>query len=62
MEENMREWDAQEEGRTVRERKKRNVLIEGAIKGLSRNTALGKFQESTKMTPAKTLSNNVEDA
>ena len=41
-EENMREWDAQEGGRTVRERKERDILIEGAIKGLTRNMKLRK--------------------
>ena len=37
--ENMRKWDAQEGGRTVQERKERDTLIEGAIKGLERNLA-----------------------
>ena len=39
----MNEWDAKDGGRTVRERKKRGILSEGAIKGPSRNIALGKF-------------------
>lgn len=39
----MREWDAQEGVRTVREKKKRDILTEGAIKGLVRNLALGSF-------------------
>ena len=30
-------------GRTVRERKERDILIEGAIKGLSKNIALEKI-------------------
>ena len=38
----MNEWDAKDGGRTVRERKKRDILIEGAIKELSRIIALGK--------------------
>ena len=33
----MRKQDAQERERTVRERKERGVLIEGAIKGIARN-------------------------
>lgn len=37
-EEDMRKWDAQEGGKTVRERKERVTLIEGAINGLSRNS------------------------
>lgn len=37
------EWNTQERGRTDRESKERNIVIEGAIKGLVRNTALGKF-------------------
>ena len=48
----MREWDAQEGGRTVRERKERDILIEGAIKGLSRNIALEIFQEIFKDDPS----------
>ena len=47
----MREWDAQEGGRTVRERKRKDILIEGAIKGLSRNIALGKFPGILKDDP-----------
>ena len=39
----MREWDAQEGGRTVGERKERAILIEGAIKGLVKKITLGKF-------------------
>ena len=39
----MREWDAQEGERTVREKKERNILVEESIKGLSRNIALEKF-------------------
>lgn len=31
--------------RTERERKERNILIEGAVKGLARNMALGKIPE-----------------
>lgn len=39
----MREWDAQERGRAVREKKlERDTLIERATKGLPRNIALGK--------------------
>ena len=51
-EENMREWDAQEGGRTVRERKERDTLIEEAIKGLLRNIALGKFPGIHKDNPS----------
>ena len=39
----MRERDAQEIGGKVRERKERDILIEGVIKGIARNIALGKF-------------------
>ena len=39
----MREQDGQDEGRTERERKKRNILIEGAIMGLERNKVVGKL-------------------
>ena len=39
----MREWDAHEGGKAVSERKQRDFLIERAIKGLSRNIALGNF-------------------
>lgn len=42
-EENKRKRDAQEKRRTIRERKKRNILIKRAIKGLARTIALGKF-------------------
>ena len=58
----MREWDGRNRGRTGRKRKERDIVIEGAIIGLARNLALGKFpgisQESTRMTPDKTLSNS----
>ena len=60
--ENMREQDAQEEGKIERESKERDILIEGAIKGLARNEALGKFPGIHRMTPSKTLSNCEEDA
>ena len=50
-EKNMREWDAQEMSRTVREKKERDTLIEGAIKELSRNMALGKFPGIHKNDP-----------
>ena len=42
-EKNMREQDAQGGGRTGRERKEKDTLIEEATKGLARNMALGKF-------------------
>lgn len=49
-EENMREQDAQElEGQ--RERNERDILIEGAIKGLIRNMALWKFPGILKDNP-----------
>ena len=48
-EENTREWDAQE-GRSERERNERDSLTEVVIKGLTRNMALRKFPESTRMT------------
>ena len=44
------------------ESKVRDILIEGAIKGLARNLALGKFPGICKMTPAKTPSNRGEGA
>ena len=50
--ENMSEQDVQEVGSTERERKERAILIEGAIKGLGRNMALGKFPEIHKNTPS----------
>lgn len=37
-EENMREWDVQEKGRTEKQIKESDILIEGAIKELSRNS------------------------
>ena len=51
-EENIREWGAQEAGRPVRERKERNTLVEGAIKGLWRNRALWKFPGIHKYDPS----------
>ena len=42
-EKNMWEKDGQIGGRTKRENKERDILIEGAIMGLARNLALGKF-------------------
>ena len=44
------------------ERKERDILIEEAIMGLARNLTLENSQESTRMTPAKTLSNRGEGA
>ena len=41
--ENIREQDAQEGGRALRESKKRNILIEGTRKGFGRNMAPWKF-------------------
>ena len=48
----MWEWGAQEVGRTEKERKERDILIEGAIKGLARNMALGKFPGIHKDDPS----------
>ena len=39
--------------REDRERKERDILIEGAIKGLSRNIALGKFPGIHKNDPSQ---------
>ena len=50
--ENMRESDAQEEGRTERKNKERDILSEGAIKRLVRNMALGKFPGIHKDDPS----------
>ena len=47
-EKRMREWNCQDEGRTEREKKERDFLIEGAIVGLARNLVLGKFPEICK--------------
>ena len=58
----MREWVAQEKEKTVQERKERDILIEGVTKGLSRNTALGKFPGTSRKTPTMILSNNGKDA
>ena len=51
-EENMREWDAQEGERPVRERKERAILVDGAIKGLARNMELRKFPRILKDDPS----------
>lgn len=48
--------------RSKRESKERDILTEGVIMGLVRNLTLGKSQESTRMTPTKTLSNSGKDA
>ena len=48
----MREWDAQEGEGQIRERKERDTLVEGAIKGLLRNIALGKFPGIHKNDPS----------
>ena len=61
-EEVIKDWNAQEGGTTMSKSKERDIFIEGAIKGLSRNITEGNFQESTKMTPTKALSNSGEDA
>ena len=58
----MKGWYSQDGERTEMESKKRDILIEGAIMGLARDLALENFQESTRMTPAKTLSNSGEGA
>ena len=50
-EENMREWDGQDEGRTERESKETDIFIEQAIMVLARNLALGKFPGIHRMTP-----------
>ena len=42
-EKNLREQDGRDGGRTERESKERDVLIEGAIMELTRNLALEKF-------------------
>ena len=55
----LEEWDDQDGERTEMKNKKRDVLNEGAIAGLARNLVLEKFP-STRMTPAKTLSNSGE--
>ena len=39
----MREWNGREGGRTERESKERDILIEAAIMGLARNLTLMKF-------------------
>ena len=54
----MRDPEGQVGGRTERESKERDILIEGAIMGLARNMALGKFPRIHRMTPAKNLSNS----
>ena len=46
----------------MRERKKRDILTEGVIKGLARNMTLGKFPGIHKDEPSKTLSNSEEGA
>ena len=48
----MREWDAQEGKRTLRERKERDALPEQAIKDLLKNITLGKFQGTHKDYPS----------
>ena len=40
---NLRGWDVQKGGRTVREGKKGDISIGGAIKGLSKNMTLWKI-------------------
>ena len=40
-----------ERGRTVRERMEKDILIEGAIKGLSKNITLGKLPGILKNDP-----------
>ena len=47
----MRKWDGRVEGRTERESKERDTLIEGAIVGLARNLALGKLLGTHKDDP-----------
>lgn len=38
-----------------RDNNERDILIKGAIIGLGRNLVLGKYQQSTRMTPARIL-------
>ena len=60
-EEDMRKQDA-EEGERIKRERERDILIEGAIKGLARNVNnWGNYKESTRMSPAKTLSNSGEN-
>ena len=47
-------------GEKLRGGNEKDILIEGAIVGLGRNQGLGKFPGSTRITPAKTLSNSGE--
>lgn len=62
LEEDMREQDDQDRGRTERENKGRDILIERAIMGLSRNLTLEQFPRIHRDDPistiAKTLSNS----
>ena len=48
----MRELDGRVGGRTERENKERDVLIEGDIVGLGRNLVLGKFPGIHKDDPS----------
>ena len=61
VEKNLRKQGIQEWGRTETESKERHFLVEGAIIVLGINLALENSQESTRMNPAKTLSNRGED-
>ena len=55
-EEDMREWDGRDWGRTERESKERESYYGVREKPSNRNI----FRESTSMTPAKTLNNSGE--
>ena len=48
----MREWNGQDGGRKGRESKESNLFIEGAIMGLAKNIALGKFPGIHKDDPS----------
>ena len=47
---------------TERKSNETDILIEGVIMGVGRNLMLGKFPESTRITPSKTLSKSEEGA
>ena len=51
-EENLRELDGRNAGRTERKSKVRDILIEGAIMGLARNLAVEKFPGIHKDDPS----------
>ena len=52
VEENIKDWEDSVGGRTERESKERDTLIEGASMGLVRNLAPGKFPKIYKDDPS----------